>query len=351
MSDVQRPADADSRPHSGSRHLPPYRGILAVDAKDFTGHPAVQHEYISRSVPQLLERAFARCGLSEIWESRRFPASTGDGYVFGYDPAWLPFVVHPWLPALQDVLAEFALHAAGAVRIRLRVSLHVGPLPDSGGEFAGNGTPRNDTHRLLDSRPVKGMLAASDENVTYVAAILSDRCYQDAVASGYTGRHPEHFIEVPATVEGKQFDQRAYLYVPTPSGSLFDRRILGERVMRDHGAPTAPGGDAAPPRPRGQGTSTHRTTVNNRADRGNLNTGTLHGGQSVTNNDASHGGHVGDIAGDQMGGVGGDHVRGDRISGFAGDYVRGDRHGGNRAETVRGDQGDTHRGGPGEADR
>ncbi|MGK5643220.1 hypothetical protein ACSNOK_33770, partial [Streptomyces sp. URMC 126] len=93
----------------------------------------------------------------------------------------------------------------------------------------GNGTPRNDTHRLLDSRPVRAILAASSESITQVAAILSQRVFEDAVLSGYTRRHPDQFIEVPATVEGKNFQQRAWLYVPAPSGNLYDRRILGER--------------------------------------------------------------------------------------------------------------------------
>ncbi|WP_328690920.1 hypothetical protein OG879_29920 [Streptomyces caniferus] len=305
MSQFRQPLpEATAMPHTRSRHLPPYRGIVAVDAKDFTGHPAIEHGTISRAIPQLLQRAFERAGIAEVWEDQRFPASTGDGYVFGFDPAWMPFVIHPWLHTLQDVLTEFTVHSTGAVRLRLRVSLHIGPLPDSGGEFDGNGTPRNDTHRLLDSRPVKAMLAASNENITHVAAILSDRCYQDTVASGYTGRHPDHFIEVPATVEGKRFDQRAWLYVPAPSGNLYDRRILGDRVVEDQKTRREDAGD----RRTAQHGAGHQS-VSYRADKGNLNTGTVHGGQSVSNIDGG------------------------------GDYV-----GGNKAGTVHGNQGDTVQG-------
>lgn len=142
--------DATAAPHALSRPLPPYRGIVAVDAKDFTGYPAIEHGVISRAIPQLLQTSFQQAGLAELWQNRRFPNSTGDGYVFGFDPAAMPFVIHPWLRLLQDVLTEFNVHSMGAVRIRLRVSLHIGPLPDSGLEYDGNGTPRNDTHRLLD---------------------------------------------------------------------------------------------------------------------------------------------------------------------------------------------------------
>lgn len=274
--------EATANPHVRSRFLPPYRGIVAVDAKDFTGYPAVEHGIISAAIPQLLRTSFEQAGVPEVWRDRRFPNSTGDGYVFGFDPAAMPFVIHPWLSTLQEVLTEFNVHSMGAVRIRLRVSLHIGPLPDAGEEYDGNGTPRNDTHRLLDSKPVKAILAASSENITQVAAILSDRCYQDAVAGGYTGRHPDHFIEVPATVEGKRFAQQAWLYVPAPSGMLYDRRILGAQVVEDQEV----GHTEAPVKPRKQGPrSVDRFTTTNRADRGVINTGTVHGGQRVDNTD------------------------------------------------------------------
>ncbi|WP_155060068.1 hypothetical protein [Streptomyces blattellae] len=304
--------EASAMPYTRSRDLPPYRGIVAVDAKDFTGYPSIEHGAISRAIPQLLQQAFERAGIADVWNDQRFPASTGDGYVFGFDPAWMPYAIHPWLHTLQDVLTEFTVHSTGAVRIRLRVSLHIGPLQDSGDEFGGNGTPRNDTHRLLDSRPVKAILAASNENITQVAAILSDRCYQDAVVSGYTGRHPDHFIEVPATVEGKRFDQRAWLYVPAPSGNLYDRRILGDRVVEDQEARRGDDGDDR----RTAGREAAYRSVTIRADKGNVNTGTVHGGQSVSNMD-----------------VGGDHVGGNKagsVHGNQGDTVQGDKNEGRR---------------------
>ncbi|QNP69451.1 hypothetical protein IAG44_08365 [Streptomyces roseirectus] len=310
MSDLPVPT---ASPYSRSRALPPYRGIVAVDAKDFTGHPAIEHGTISRNIPQLLRMSLERSGLDELWNDRRFPNSTGDGYVFGFDPAAMPFVIHPWLHQLQDILTEFNVHSNGVAGLRLRVSLHIGPLPDSGEEFDGNGTPRNDTHRLLDSRPVKAMLAASSENITQVAAIVSDRCFEDAVASGYTGRHPDHFIEVPATVEGKRFAQRAWLYIPAPSGNLYDRRILGDHVVDDQ--------QKAVPQERAKGRRGGK--VIQRADHGNVNSGTVHGGQ-----------HVSNVGGDQnVSHVGGDQVGGHKVGtvhGNLGDTVQGDKNTGSR---------------------
>lgn len=287
-------------PYTRSRSLPPYRGILAVDAKGFTGQPALAHEGISRTVPELLENALTRAGLHRVWDDRKFPATTGDGYVLGFDPALMPFVVHPFLLTLQEVLTDYNVLSHGAAPIRLRVSLHIGPLPDTGDEFGGNGTARNDTHRLLDSRPVKAVLASHKEHITHVAAILSDRCHEDAVASGYTGRHPDHFVEVAATVEGKPFAQRAWIYVPQPSGPLHEE-VLPDAVEEPPAEGVRPVDDERPPGPR----------IRNSAPYGNVNTGTVHGGQRVDNSRT---------AGDRFGGN-----KAGRVRGFQGDQVHGDK--------------------------
>ncbi|MYX15228.1 hypothetical protein GTY67_17835 [Streptomyces sp. SID8374] len=290
------------RPYTHSRPLPDYRGILAVDTKDFTGRPAIEHEAVSRAVPELLKTALSRAELGDLWEDRVFPGSTGDGYVFGFAPARMPFVIHPLLLTLQEVLTDYNVLSYGAVPIRLRASVHVGPLPDTGDEFSGNGTARNDTHRLLDSRPVKAVLASHKENITHVASILSDRCYEDAVAGGYTGRHPDHFVEVAATVEGKPFSQRAWIYVPQPSGPLYEETPDVDTIEE-----LAPEAGRARPH---DDTPTHR--VRNSAPSGNINTGTVHGGQSVANHH-----------------VAGDHIEGNkagRVRGFQGDQVRGNKY-------------------------
>ncbi|MCQ6556263.1 hypothetical protein NPS70_24230 [Streptomyces sp. C10-9-1] len=206
-------------PYADSRPLPPYRALFAVDAKDFTGLPAAQHGPVSQLIPRLVDQALERAGLHELRDAQRFPANTGDGVVFGFDPVHLPFVLWPFLGVLDGVLGTYNRQAVGP-RIRLRASVHVGPLPDGGDPGDGNGTARNDTHRLLDSRPVKAILSAASEEVTHIVAIISERVYEDVVLGAYAGLHPDRCVEVPATVEGKGFAQRAWLYVPSPSGNL-----------------------------------------------------------------------------------------------------------------------------------
>lgn len=212
-------------PWAESRPLPPYLALLAVDAKDFTGLPALLHAPVSQLIPELVDQALAKAGLEDVRDAKRFPDNPGDGVVFGFAPHRLPFVVWPFLNVLDDVLAQYNTLTPGP-RIRLRASVHVGPLPDAGNPGDGNGTPRNDVHRLLDSRPVKAVLAASGGETTHLAAILSDRVYEDVLLGGYAGLHPDRCIEVPATVEGKPFAQRAWVYIPSPSGELFRSGVL-----------------------------------------------------------------------------------------------------------------------------
>lgn len=243
-------------PFTVTRELPPYTGILAVDANGFTAEPGSNHQDIGRLIPQLVRFAFDESGIGDAWQAPPFYGDSGDGFAIGVPTRLLPTLVHPFLAVLQRVLAE---HNSAIVRgqpaIRLRASLHVGPLPGDPDrpQHAGNGTARNETHRLLDSDAVRIMLASAQPSVTHVAAILSDRVFCDVVRDGYTSRHPDHFIEVAATVPGKAFSQRAWLYVPEPSGSLLAVPRFAPRPAHEPPAVAAPGaaGQAATPEPSG----------------------------------------------------------------------------------------------------
>ncbi len=209
-------------PYVTSEDLPPYRGILAVDAKDFTKTPGRLHQSISGLIPRLVQNAFTAAGLATVWDEPSFFGAAGDGFAIGVPTPVLPHLVHPVLPELQRELARYNQERrAYEPQIRLRASLNVGPVKEHENPYlGGNGVARNDTHRLLDSKPVRAILASASPSVTLLAAIVSDRIYTDIVEQGYSGLHPDNFIEVPAVVEGKQFQQRAWLYIPQPSGNL-----------------------------------------------------------------------------------------------------------------------------------
>ncbi|MGW0391559.1 hypothetical protein ACWDYJ_11805 [Streptomyces sp. NPDC003042] len=199
--------------------LPAPLGILGFDLVGFTELADVQLAPMSALIPDLVHRALVTAGMGELWDTKRFPASTGDGIVFGFDHCALPSVLSPFLDVLEEELVKHNASSPGP-RVRLRVAVHLGPLPDDGSPGDGNGTARNDTHRLLDSVPVKQALAQAEPEATHVAAIISQRVYEDVVLGGHTTLHPAHCLKVDATVPGKRFSQPAWVYVPRPSGSL-----------------------------------------------------------------------------------------------------------------------------------
>jgi hypothetical protein len=212
-----------SAPFSRSVDLPPYRAILAVDAKGFTAEPGIAHEAISGLIPQLVGDALSDAGLRDEWDRPAFLGPTGDGFAVGLPSRVLPYLVHPFPRLLQERLTVHNRRIrSGEARLQLRVSVHVGPLvaDPQNVNWTGNGKPRNDTHRLLDSKPVRAILAAASPNVTFVACIFSERVFEDVIAAGYTGLHPDQCFEVSAAVEGKAFAQRAWLHVPEISGNL-----------------------------------------------------------------------------------------------------------------------------------
>jgi hypothetical protein len=239
-------------PFARSIDLPPYRAILAVDAKGFTAEPGSTHEAISKKLLDLVGDALTGVGLGAEWDCPAFLGPTGDGFAVGLPTRVLPYLVDPFPRLLQERLAEHNRQARA--RLQLRVSLHVGPLPadPENPHWTGNGDPRNDTHRLLDSAPVKAVLAAASPRVTYVACIFSDRVFKDVIAAGYAGMQPDRCLPVTAVVDGKAFSQRAWLYLPEISGNLLGvlpaasppaplagkpvrPRISGPRVKRNDG--------------------------------------------------------------------------------------------------------------------
>ncbi len=202
--------------------LPPYRAMLAVDMKDFSARQGRYHEGLTDRIPQILAAAFSRARLGDEWaEGKRFPRSDGDGYVVGFRPPVLPFLVNPFLHALQDELKECNRTdpVLGQAPIRMRVSINVGPVTDSGENTIsdGSGTARVETHRLLDAPAVKNQLERSGPE-TYVAAIVSARAFEDAVLTGYSGDGEDYYVRVP--VEVKSYRGVAFLRVPNPTGDL-----------------------------------------------------------------------------------------------------------------------------------
>jgi hypothetical protein len=210
-----------------TRDLADYHAIIAADIKDFTSNTDTGNWLLARRLPQILKEAFSRSGLD--FSRVRFPGQIGDEYVAGLDYHKLPYLIHPLLDSLQDVLAELDAGDRGrGPRMRLRASIHIGPLPgeDDPDGPAGIGKAMNDLHRLLDCGPVRDALHNTDPDTTFVAAVISQRAYEDALLTGACTLRPSLLTEIPVHV--KQFSSTAWLYVPQPSGQALHRAFTGD---------------------------------------------------------------------------------------------------------------------------
>ncbi len=207
-------------PASWSR-LWPYRAVLAVDARNFSGNTSTAMQQINADIQQVLDCSLQAIGLSGDWQRRSFPQHTGDGYVAGMDAEVLPALVGCFPQALRTVLWDWRRANQGLAPLQLRVSVHVGPLPDD-----GLGVPMVDTHRLLDDQALRDLLARADPEVTNTAVIISERVYEDVFESGLAtgsavaGQFAQRFVRV------KTFARPARLHVPGLDWGLADRSIF-----------------------------------------------------------------------------------------------------------------------------
>lgn len=230
-------------PVSRSR-LWPYRAVLAVDARNFSSHTSTVMRQINADIQRVVEGALGAIGLGEDWERRAFPQHTGDGYVAGMDTAVLPALVG-WFPeALQAALWQWRRANPGLPPLQLRVSVHVGPLPDD-----GLGVPMVHTHRLLDDSALRELLARVDPKTYNTAVIISERVYEDVFESGLAvggalaSQFAARFVRV------KTFAQPARLHVPGLDWGIADPSIFDvpESPGDGPGRTTAPQHSPQPP--------------------------------------------------------------------------------------------------------
>ncbi|MER6669533.1 hypothetical protein ABT256_33590 [Amycolatopsis japonica] len=199
--------------------LPPYRAVLVVDTKEFGGHSDRGQTVLADAIPDVLALAFERAGLAHVWREALFPHNTGDGFGLGFATTHLPAVVMRFFDSLQEVLAERDTRwpAAGRrVRLRMRASLHVGPVQAPGPAAVGSAVIT--AHRLLDPPEVRDLLERSDPAQTFLAVALSQRIFEDVLRTEYARLPPS--LLVARRVEVKEYSGTVHLYVPRPSGDL-----------------------------------------------------------------------------------------------------------------------------------
>jgi|GEM_PF-4011263 len=213
-----------------ARPLPGSTGIMVVDAERFSVHNDVQQHRLVPAIPDVLEHAAQLCELPQLWNDRKFPTSTGDGYVIGIDESLLPYVLHSYLNSLQIALRELndELRPHG-ITLRMRLSLNTGPMAmiDDLRLSGPPGATVVDTHRLVDCPQLRTLLKKSDPAVTYLVAAISESVIAKAVRTGYAARAESEYVRTPVAISAKDYEGVAYLHVPSLSGDLLSHGLLG----------------------------------------------------------------------------------------------------------------------------
>lgn len=222
--------------------VPDQIAILVVDTRQFSKHDDRQQNALALAIPEVLKQASHRAQVPELWADRQFPDSTGDGYIIGFSPRLLGRVVNRYIECLEMELRQAATTLPPGARLRMRMSLHVGPvsLLDDVRISSPVGKTMIDTHRLVDATALRALLEHSDPEVTHLAVALSERVVQDAVVTGHSGRRLTEFVESPVAVKAKDFAGTAYLRVPAPSGELLARGLLGVQPPAEEAVPAEP---------------------------------------------------------------------------------------------------------------
>ncbi|MFJ9952557.1 hypothetical protein [Kitasatospora sp. NPDC091207] len=224
--------------------------VVVLDQEAFTQRPGADQAELSALTGRLTDEALSRAGLEAVRDNKLFFRDTGDGLVFGCSSDHLTGLLDRFLPELERALAHHNA-APGGAPVRMRVAVTRGPLPAEGGPGDGNGTARNEAHRLVDADVLKRAMEVADPNVTFLAAIVSDRVYQDVVVSRYCRLHPARFVGVVATVTGKVFRAPAWIHIPVPSAGLLT-------VPADAPTSSAPSEGRTPAAPQAGGPSGHQ---------------------------------------------------------------------------------------------
>lgn len=237
--------------HTPTAHsaLPHDLGLLAVDIQGFSKNPSAHQDWLINLIPTVLERAFTRSGLLDVWQGAEVTDSTGDGYIVCFAAVNLPQIVDRFIDELQTVLRDQAptLRAYDStLRMRMRLALGCGPTASISDGRIGSpaGEAMMELHRLLDAEPLRRLLEQSDPEVTFVAAILSRRAFDDVVRAGRASYRPSQFAPVRVTV--KEYDGAAHVRVPEPSGMLLASGLGGTSQPDDDEDPGG-GRHARPP--------------------------------------------------------------------------------------------------------
>ncbi|MFE4621778.1 hypothetical protein [Streptomyces mirabilis] len=198
---------------SDTSDVPPEHALLTVDMKEYSQLPEAKMAPARADLDDILATVFAQSGIGDVTSLSSAVKDRGDGAIFVLPARHAARLIDPLLTYLGQALERREqTRLASAPPIRLRASVHVGPLapPDHRGDAV------NDACRLVDSDAARQAMAAAVDNGVLLAAVVSDTVFRRTVAAGRASALKEHhFHRATARVEGKPgFEETCWLFVP-----------------------------------------------------------------------------------------------------------------------------------------
>jgi hypothetical protein len=183
-----------------------YGFVVAVDVEGFSRMGILDQTAVLLRLEEVLDRASERAGLVRA-EWLRQPRGDGELAV---------------LPADSDVsrvVADFShevveeLRRGSRPRLRLRISMHHGAL--TAGVFGPIGDALIIACRLLDAESARETLARHPGED--VVVVVSQRLYEDVVATRFRGLRPDRFRPLTERVKGRTYC--GYVCVGSPKAT------------------------------------------------------------------------------------------------------------------------------------
>ncbi|MFJ8755322.1 hypothetical protein ACIREO_39350 [Streptomyces sp. NPDC102441] len=230
--------------------VPPEHSLFVVDMKNYSLVPEVKMAVVRSDLDSILSNVFTHIGLPDPQSLGDSYEGTGDGAIIVLPARHTARLVDPLLGLLHDHLLRYdKVRLASAPPLRLRVSVHVGPVPviDRSCEAIVEAC------RFVDSESTRHALDVAVDNGCFMAAALSETAYRRSVRAGRTpDLTKHHFLKTMARVNGKPgFEEPGRLYTPGVSPAVVGSYLANHDSKRPASAQApsaqvpATSGDAA----------------------------------------------------------------------------------------------------------
>ncbi|GGL79659.1 hypothetical protein GCM10010095_75860 [Streptomyces anthocyanicus] len=217
-----------STPPSQGLSVPDEFALLAFDMEKYSRIQETKMEDARSAVDGIIADVLADCALPAPLPRPTTGDDAGDGTVLLFPPSTLARLIDPFLARLGSALAHHErMRSAGSPPVRLRVSVHCGPVPTA--KLRG-GNALVDVTRLRESEAAREALEAAKASQTWLAGAVSESTYRRCVHGGYTPNLTSaHFARALARVAGKSgFEAPCRLHVPGLLGAAITPYLTDE---------------------------------------------------------------------------------------------------------------------------